>query len=69
MVGSQRIQYTWSCNIRVSTSLLLRAVFFEENGGASRMTLCDVCSAEGYPYDEETCKDCEYNPNREEKSE
>lgn len=28
------------------------------------MTLCDVCSAEGYPYDAETCKDCEYNPNR-----
>ena len=27
------------------------------------MTLCDVCSAEGYPYDEETCKDCKYNPN------
>lgn len=33
------------------------------------MTLCDVCSAEGYPYDAETCKDCEYNPNSEEKSE
>lgn len=32
------------------------------------MTLCDICAAEGYPYDEETCKDCEYNPNREEKS-
>jgi len=29
------------------------------------MTLCDVCSAEGYPYNEETCKDCEYNPNSE----
>lgn len=27
------------------------------------MTLCDVCAAEGYPYDEETCKNCEYNPN------
>ena len=25
------------------------------------MTLCDVCAAEGYPYNEETCKDCEYN--------
>lgn len=31
------------------------------------MTLCDVCAAEGYPFNEETCKDCEYNPNREEK--
>ena len=33
------------------------------------MTLCDVCSAEGYPYDEETCKDCEYNPNKEDDEE
>ena len=27
------------------------------------MTLCDVCSAEGYPYDAETCKECKYNSN------
>lgn len=27
------------------------------------MTLCDVCAAGGYPYDAETCKNCEYNPN------
>jgi len=33
------------------------------------MTLCDVCAAEGYPYDEEACKDCEYNPNREDDAE
>ena len=33
------------------------------------MTLCDVCSAEGYPYDDEICKDCEYNPNREDDTE
>ena len=31
------------------------------------MTLCDVCSAEGYPYDEETCKECEYNPSKDRK--
>ena len=28
------------------------------------MTLCDICAAEGYPYDEEICKGCEYNPSR-----
>jgi ribosomal protein L40E len=38
-------------------------------GDETPMTLCDICAAEGYPYDAETCKDCEYNPNREEKSE
>ena len=25
--------------------------------------VCELCAAEGYPYNEETCKDCEYNPN------
>jgi phosphoribosylamine-glycine ligase len=38
-------------------------------GDEKSMTLCDVCAAEGYPYDEETCKDCEYNPNREDDAE
>lgn len=33
------------------------------------MTICDVCSAEGYPYDEETCKDCEYNSSKDRKIE
>ncbi|MBP5432339.1 hypothetical protein [Ruminococcus sp.] len=28
------------------------------------MTLCDICAAEGCPYDEEICKGCEYNPSR-----
>lgn len=26
-------------------------------------TLCDVCAAEGYPYDPEVCKDCDTKPN------
>jgi hypothetical protein len=29
------------------------------------MILCDVCAAEGYPYDKELCKNCEHNPNKE----
>lgn len=29
------------------------------------MTLCDVCAAEGYPYNAETCKDCPYRPKKE----
>ena len=31
------------------------------------MILCDVCAAEGYPYDKELCKNCENNPNKEDK--
>lgn len=33
------------------------------------MILCDICAAEGYPFNEETCKDCEYNPKNRESEE
>lgn len=27
--------------------------------------LCDICAAEGYPYNKELCKNCEHNPSKE----
>lgn len=26
--------------------------------------MCHVCAAEGYPYDPNNCKSCEYNPSK-----
>lgn len=34
-------------------------------GAKTIESVCELCEAEGYPYNEETCKNCEYNPNRE----
>ena len=34
----------------------------------NKIDLCDVCAAEGYPYNEETCKDCPYKVPQERKT-
>lgn len=33
-------------------------------GAKEIKSVCELCAAEGYPYNEETCKDCTDNPNK-----